>query len=129
MPVIALLTVAGIAASLLQNAPTFAFERIKPQLSRISIREGAKRTFGVRGQVEFLKAAAKFVAVAIVVMVILRSEQLRVMSSIYTDPVAVPALILAARDEAARRGQRRDDRHRRGRPRLVARSAGGASCA
>src|SRR5690606_15317980 len=44
---------------------------------------------------EFLKAVAKFVGVAIVVLVILRSEQVSVMSAIYTDPVAVPALILS----------------------------------
>jgi flagellar biosynthesis protein FlhB len=95
VPVIATLTLAGIVASLLQNAPSFALDRIKPQLSRISIGEGVKRTFGVRGQVEFLKAVAKFIAVAIVVLVILHSDELRVMSAIYTDPVALPALILS----------------------------------
>jgi flagellar biosynthetic protein FlhB len=95
LPIVATLTIVGIAAALLQNAPSFSFDRIRPQLSRISIGEGAKRVFGVRGQVEFLKAVAKFVGVAIVVLVILRSEQVSVMSAIYTDPVAVPALILS----------------------------------
>jgi len=95
LPVITVLTVTGVASSMLQNAPSFVLERIKPQLSRISISEGAKRTFGTRGQVEFLKAMAKFIAVGLVVMVILQSEKLRVMSAIYTDPVALPALILS----------------------------------
>ena len=95
LPVIATLTVAGLVASFLQNAPSFAFDRIKPQLSRISPQEGVKRIFGMRGQAEFLKATVKFIAVAIVVMVILQSDQLRVMSAMYTDPAAVPALILS----------------------------------
>ena len=36
---------------------------------------------GLRGQVEFLKATVKFIAVAVVVLVILQSDQLRVMSA------------------------------------------------
>ena len=49
----------------------------------------------MRGQAEFLKATVKFVAVAIVVLIILQSDQLRVMSAMYTDPAAIPALILS----------------------------------
>jgi flagellar biosynthetic protein FlhB len=95
LPVIATLTVVGLVSSFLQNPPSLVLDRIRPQLSRISIQEGAKRTFGVRGQTEFLKATAKFVAVALVVLVILKSDQIRVMSAIYTDPAAIPALILS----------------------------------
>ena len=71
------------------------FDRIKPQLSRISPQEGVRRVFGLRGQAEFLKATVKFVAVAIVVLIILKSDQQRVMSTMYADPAAVPALILS----------------------------------
>ena len=95
VPVIATLTLAGLAASFLQNAPSLALDRIKPQLSRISPQEGARRIFGLRGQAEFLKATIKFVAVAIVVLIILKSDQQRVMSSMYADPAAIPALILS----------------------------------
>ncbi len=94
VPVIATLTLAGLAASLLQNAPSIVLERIKPQFSRISLRQGAKRTFGTRGLVEFLKAVVKFIAVAVVVLVILQSDQLKVMSALYSDPAALPSLIL-----------------------------------
>ncbi len=95
LPVVLTLTIAGLLASFLQNAPSIAFERIRPQFSRISPGEGAKRIFGARGQTEFFKATVKFVAVAVVVLVILQSDQLRVMSAMYTDPAAVPALILS----------------------------------
>ena len=95
LPVIATLTIAGLVSSFLQNAPNISLERIKPKLSRIAPHEGARRIFGLRGQTEFLKATAKFVAVTIVALVILKSDQLRVMSAMFTDPVAIPALILS----------------------------------
>jgi flagellar biosynthetic protein FlhB len=95
LPIVVLLTIAGLAASFLQNAPSFALERIRPKLSRISPTAGAKRIFGLHGQLEFFKATVKFVAVGIVVIIILQSDQLRVMSAMYTDPAAVPALILS----------------------------------
>lgn len=95
LPAVVSLAVAGIAASVLQNVPSIAFERIRPQFSRISARQGFKRIYGTQGQVEFLKATAKFIAVAVVAVVILKSNELRVMSAMYTDPAAVPALILS----------------------------------
>jgi flagellar biosynthesis protein FlhB len=95
LPVIVTLTIAGLVASFLQNAPSFALNRIRPQLSRISPSAGAKRVFGMHGQLEFFKATIKFVAVAVVVAIILQSDQLRVMSAMYTDPTAIPALILS----------------------------------
>jgi len=95
VPVIATLTVAGLVASFLQNAPSLVLDRIRPQLSRISPREGVRRIFGLRGQLEFLKATVKFIAVSVVVLVILQSDRLRVVSAMYTDPAAVPALILS----------------------------------
>src|SRR5262245_37751440 len=40
LPVIVTLTIAGLVASFLQNAPSLALDRIRPQLSRISPRDG-----------------------------------------------------------------------------------------
>ncbi len=95
VPVIAVLTLAGLATAFLQNAPSFVLERIKPQFSRISPRQGAQRLFGLRGQAEFLKATVKFIAVAIIVLVILKSDELRVMNALYTDPTAIPEVALS----------------------------------
>jgi flagellar biosynthesis protein FlhB len=89
------LTLAGIAASMLQNAPRLAPERIKPELSRISLAKGWERLFGMRGWVEFLKAFFKFVAVSVVVLILLRSEGERVISTMSLDPAAIPELILS----------------------------------
>ncbi|RVA83193.1 flagellar biosynthesis protein FlhB, partial [Mesorhizobium sp. M7A.F.Ca.CA.001.08.2.1] len=49
-----LLTVAGVGASVFQNMPQFVGERVRPQLSRISIAKGWNRLFGIQGWVEFL---------------------------------------------------------------------------
>ena len=43
-----LLTVAGIGASVFQNMPQIVGERIRPQLSRISIAKGWSRMFGAQ---------------------------------------------------------------------------------
>ncbi|TIN50267.1 MAG: flagellar biosynthesis protein FlhB, partial [Mesorhizobium sp.] len=51
-----LLTVAGVGASVFQNMPQFVGERVRPQLSRISIAKGWNRLFGIQGWVEFLKS-------------------------------------------------------------------------
>jgi flagellar biosynthetic protein FlhB len=89
------LTGAGLAASLLQNAPRIALERIKPEFSRISIAKGWQRVFGVRGQTEFLKALFKFAAVSVVVLALLNSEGRRLLTTMLIDPSALPELILS----------------------------------
>lgn len=54
------LSVAGLAATLVQNAPRISSERIKPDLARISIGKGWERIFGAHSRVEFMKALFKF---------------------------------------------------------------------
>ena len=65
-PITVLLIVAGFVASFAQNPPRFAYDRIKPQLSRISLTAGWQRLFGVQGAIEFLKALFKLTAVGVV---------------------------------------------------------------
>jgi len=95
LPIIVVLAVAGIAASILQNAPQLAGERIRPQWSRISLVKGWGRTFGAQGLVEFLKTLFKFGAVSVVCAVLLRSEQAAVVNAMFSDPTQLPALILS----------------------------------
>ena len=72
LPVVVVLAVAGILSSFLQNAPRLVLERMRPQLSRLSIAKGWKRIFGAQGQVEFLKALFKLVAIAVLGFLLLR---------------------------------------------------------
>lgn len=94
LPLVLVLIVFGLAASLLQNSPRMVLERIRPNLSRISPVRGWSRIFGIQGFVEFAKAVFKLVTVSLVVGFVLRSSQARAFEAMYTDPVALPEMIL-----------------------------------
>lgn len=94
VPVVALLTVAGILSSFLQNSPSIVLERIRPQLSRLSIAKGWRRIFGAQGQVEFAKSLFKLTAVILLGGMLLRAAQDDVVSAIFMEPGALPALVL-----------------------------------
>ena len=61
--VLVILLVAGIAASIFQNAPRIVFDRIQPQWSRISPASGWNRLFSLQGLIEFGKSLFKFLAI------------------------------------------------------------------
>ncbi|HEV2159166.1 flagellar biosynthesis protein FlhB [Bradyrhizobium sp.] len=92
-PVVILMTF-GLAASLLQNAPSVVLQRIMPDLSRISPISGWSKLFGTQGLVEFAKSLFKLGSVSAVVVVVLRSSEARAFEAMYTDPVALPEMIL-----------------------------------
>ncbi len=94
-PAVVLLGLAGIAASLFQNAPSLVLERIRPQVSRISIKGGWKRLFGKQGNVEFLKQMFKLVAVGVTCAVVLNADQFAVIGAMYSDPTLIPQLLLS----------------------------------
>jgi flagellar biosynthetic protein FlhB len=81
-----LLVVAGIGSSVFQNLPQFVGERIRPQLSRISLAQGWKRMFGVQGWVEFLKSLAKLAFVSAVLAFTVAQDPRRVLSGMITNP-------------------------------------------
>lgn len=93
-PIIAILTVAGISSSILQNFPQVAYERIRPQWSRLSPANGWNRIFGKSGLVEFLKSVFKFFTIAVVCVLLLKSEQYKVVNAMFSDPSLVPEMIL-----------------------------------
>ncbi len=88
------MAIAGLAASFLQNAPQIVIDRIQPELSRISLAQGWGRIFGAQGRVEFAKSLFKFIAISIVVTIVLRAEEAVAVNSLFSDPTAVPELIL-----------------------------------
>jgi flagellar biosynthetic protein FlhB len=94
VPPVVIITVFGLASSLLQNAPRLVLERIMPDLSRISPIGGWSRLFGSQGLVEFGKSLFKLTAVTSVVVVVLRSSEAKAFEAMYTDPVALPEMIL-----------------------------------
>jgi flagellar biosynthetic protein FlhB len=95
LPLLATLSLFGVVASMAQNPPRLAFDRIQPDASRLSPSKGWSRLFGLQGQTEFLKAVLKFGGVSAVIFILLRSEQSSFMNAMFTEPSALPDLILA----------------------------------
>jgi flagellar biosynthetic protein FlhB len=82
-----LLVVAGIGSSVFQNMPQFVGERIRPQLSRISLSQGWKRLFGVQGFVEFLKSLAKVGFAILVLVLALSDDPQKLLEGMITSPI------------------------------------------
>lgn len=94
-PLLLLFMVFGLSASFLQHPPQLALERITPQFSRISPMAGWKRIFGLQGIMEFGKSLAKFIAIATVTWLILKSDKNTVVTAMLQDPSTIPELILS----------------------------------
>ncbi|RUW24110.1 MULTISPECIES: flagellar biosynthesis protein FlhB [unclassified Mesorhizobium] len=88
-----LLVVAGIGASVFQNMPQLVGERIRPQLSRISIAKGWSRLFGVQGFVEFGKSLAKLAFAIAVLAFTLSEDHRRLLAGMITNPVSFGMVI------------------------------------
>jgi len=72
---LALMMGAGLAGHLLQNRPNLAAERIKPDLSKISLMKGFKRMFGLDGLTNLVKGLIKMSIVAAAVWTTLWPER------------------------------------------------------
>lgn len=75
IPLFAILLVAGVLASIMQNPPKITPERIQPDVQRISLVNGWRRIFGARGQVEFIKSLLKLISAGVVIWMFLPWEQ------------------------------------------------------
>jgi flagellar biosynthetic protein FlhB len=95
IPIFIIFIVAGLAISFAQHMPSVVLDRIMPKLSKISPAAGLGRMFSRQGFIDFGKGAVKLLIVGIVVFLLLRSEQRSVIDSLFTEPAAVPDLILS----------------------------------
>jgi flagellar biosynthesis protein FlhB len=91
-PAVIVLAIAGLASSLLQNSPSIVFDRIQPQLSRLSLSSGWRRIFGVQGWVEFLKGVFKLSALALLAFLLVRAARFEVFNAMFLAPYALPEL-------------------------------------
>ena len=89
----ALLISAALAASTLQNIPRFVGERIRPQFSRISPRQGWKRMFGAKGLVEFAKQLGKLLFAGIILGFAMREALSKLLAGMITQPIAFGGVI------------------------------------
>ena len=95
LPIFAVFIVAGLAASVAQNVPSVALDRIVPKLSKVSPAAGLKRLIGRAGLMEFAKSLVKVAIVSVVAALLLRSESDRVADLIFVSPAFVPDRLIA----------------------------------
>jgi len=93
-PMLLVFVAAGLAASFTQGAPQVVFDRIRPELSRISPREVWKRIFGAAGLVELLKSIAKIAIAGGAVILAGTGGRAALIDAMRTDPSRLPALTL-----------------------------------
>jgi flagellar biosynthetic protein FlhB len=62
-PFFVLMMAFGLGGNLIQHRPVFTFERIKPDLSKLSLASGFKRMFGMDGITNLLKGIVKIAIV------------------------------------------------------------------
>lgn len=71
LPFMSVLVLAAILAGVVQSGFLISFDRIKPELSKISILKGLKRLFSLKSVTEFLKSLFKLIIVGSIVAAIL----------------------------------------------------------
>lgn len=93
LPAMLMFCVFGLAASFLQNLPSFVLERVRPQSSRVSPIKGFGRIFSVPGLVEFGKALFKVLIVSICMVFVMRGDFMHALDAMFADPRVVPSMI------------------------------------
>ncbi|KAA0699498.1 flagellar biosynthesis protein FlhB [Neorhizobium sp. P12A] len=86
LPAIALFFVFGIGSSFAQNMPSFVWDRLMPDFSRVSPTKGWQRIASVPGLIEFGKALTKVLIVGVIMFFVLRSDFLHAIDALYSDP-------------------------------------------
>ncbi|HWK67430.1 MAG TPA: flagellar biosynthesis protein FlhB [Rhizobiaceae bacterium] len=90
---IALMVAAGLAASLLQNAPSMVLERVRPKLSRVSPAQGWSRMFGAQGLAEFLKSLGKLILTVGALALVMKGIHSTLLEGMLSDPGAFGLVI------------------------------------
>lgn len=93
LAVMAVLAAGSIIASLAQNTPSAASDRIAPQASRISPLSGWTRLFGRAGLIEFAKSVIKLAAVSAILWLLFKRDLPRFVSTLSTDPALLPGVL------------------------------------
>ena len=88
-PVFALLIFFGLGGNLIQHRPVFTFERIKPDLSKLSLGAGFKRMFGVEGLSNLAKGVVKIAIVGAAIWTQVWPERSTIGNVLDTSPAGV----------------------------------------
>ncbi len=96
MPVLLImLLVSGgsILATVLQNTPTLAGQRLQPNLTRVSLIAGWQRLFGRAGQIEFIKSSLKLLGVMTILWFLFEKTLPVFVSAMGLDPIYIPEML------------------------------------
>lgn len=93
MPIIIILVIAGLLGNLSQSMPVFTAEKIKPKLSKISLKAGFKRLFSMQSLMEFTKTIAKLAIVSIVTIWLIWPERDVLIQMLTRPPSDIPVVI------------------------------------
>ncbi len=88
-PAFIMFIIFGLSASIFQNLPTPILERIRPQMSRVSLFKGWNRMFSAPGFVEFGKSLFKIMVVAIIMFFALRNHYFGALDAMFSDPEVI----------------------------------------
>jgi flagellar biosynthetic protein FlhB len=94
LPILIILMVSGLVASMGQGLPRFVLNRIAPKWSKLSPMAGLKRLFALDGLIEFLKSLLKLLIVSVVIAIVLNNDIRSVIETLYIEPSALGALTL-----------------------------------
>jgi flagellar biosynthesis protein FlhB len=94
LPVMVLVAAGSILASLMQNSPSAAVERITPRISRISMLAGWTRLFGKIALVEFVKSVVKLIVAGAILWFTLKRDLPRFVAALSVDPYLLPGILL-----------------------------------
>ena len=91
-PILALFIVGGLTASFAQGAPRVVFDRIAPDISRLSPLAGWRRLFGLDGLVELGKAIVKLAIVGGAIGFSMTVDSAALMDAMRYEPGQLPGL-------------------------------------
>ena len=81
-----LLLAASIAAHVVQARPVFVMEKIKPDLSKLTLTRGFQRLFGIEGWIALLKGMIKMALVAGALWAVLWPDRMEVLAVLQQSP-------------------------------------------
>ena len=93
VPVLLLFTVGGVVGSLVQNIPSASWERVAPKMNRLSPSKNMSRIIGKEATIEFMKTAAKFVALCVLIYYVLKGKIADLFNIGLGDPASIPNVL------------------------------------
>jgi flagellar biosynthetic protein FlhB len=93
-PIVAVIAAAGVGVALVQSPLHMAYDKIKPDPSRISLAKGWKRLFSKQSVIELVKAILKLSLIGSVAVVMVTHDWLGFAPSIEMDPQRIPSRLV-----------------------------------